>query len=412
MSVPGQTMGVSVFTDDLIRVLGLSRVNLSLAYMIGTIISAMILTPAGKKLDQYGARIMGTASVLLLGILLIGLSGMETLLGALTEKLGVPDQVIAFIIITISFFLLRFLGQGMVTLISRNMVMKWFDHYRGRANAILGICISFGFSLAPRILNGMVQSSGWDGAWRQLGLGIVSAGAIAFWLIGRDNPFVCGMKPDSLKEVKIKASSPPSHPEKSFTLQEARKTLPFWVIGLTLCMHSLYVTAMTFHIVSIFETAGMTRIQAIGIFLPASFLSIASNFIGSWLSDYIRMRYIVLVQQASLLILMFFMNRISPGLNYIMVLIGYGITGGLFNITNSVVWPRYYGIEHLGAITGQIMGFMVAGSAIGPYFFSLIKKYTGSYSTASLICFALLLVLFTLGIRVRRPVHPDTRPAS
>jgi hypothetical protein len=35
MSIPGQTMGVSVFTDILIEKLGISRLNLSLTYMVG-----------------------------------------------------------------------------------------------------------------------------------------------------------------------------------------------------------------------------------------------------------------------------------------------------------------------------------------------------------------------------------------
>lgn len=284
--------------------------------------------------------------------------------------------------------------------------MKWFDRHRGRANAILGIFISFGFSLAPRYLNGMIQRRGWDGAWRQMGIGIAVAGTIAYLLISRDNPYECGMIPDGKKELKTREKSPSGHPAHDFTLKQARKTLPFWVIGFTLGMHSLYVTAFTFHVVSIFESAGFDRIQAIGIFLPASIIAVAFNFGASWLSDYIRIRYILIVQLTSQLLCMFFMARLSPGINYVMVIVSYGVMGGLFSITNSVVWPRYYGISNLGSITGQVMGFMVAGSAVGPYFFSLVKKHTGSYSAASLVCLALTLVLFVLAFKVRRPAPP------
>ncbi|MFP4704359.1 MAG: hypothetical protein ACLFMV_06085, partial [Spirochaetaceae bacterium] len=54
-SFPGQTVGVSAFTDELIRSLSLSRVHMSLAYLIGTISSAALLTPAGKLYDRRGA---------------------------------------------------------------------------------------------------------------------------------------------------------------------------------------------------------------------------------------------------------------------------------------------------------------------------------------------------------------------
>ena len=407
ISIPGQTMGVSVFTDDLIRVLGLSRVNLSLAYMVGTIGSAILLTPAGKRMDRYGVRIIATASTFLLGAVLIFMSGLDHILEVLWKVFPIPHWITAFILITLSFFLLRFLGQGMVMLASKNMLMKWFDHHRGMANAILGIFISFGFSLAPRVLNSRIIHSGWNGAWREMGFILITAGALLFWLLGRDNPYDSGMKPDSRKEVKDNPKLPPGHPAHDFTLKQARRTLPFWVMGLTLAMHSLYVTAFTFHIVSIFESAGMTRLQAIGVFLPASILSVLFNFTVSWLSDYIRIRYILIVQLGSQLILMFFMSRLAPGLNYVMVIIGYGIMGGLFNITNSIVWPRYYGTSHLGAITGQIMGFLVAGSALGPYFFSLIKSFTGSYSNASLVCCGFSTILFILAFKVRRPAPPE-----
>ena len=48
MSAPGQTIGISVFTDFLIDALGITRDSLSLAYLIGTMSSSFLLTRAGK----------------------------------------------------------------------------------------------------------------------------------------------------------------------------------------------------------------------------------------------------------------------------------------------------------------------------------------------------------------------------
>ncbi len=55
-SLPGQTMGVSTFTDPVKDALGLSRVQFSNAYMFGTILSSLLLGRAGKWFDKYGAR--------------------------------------------------------------------------------------------------------------------------------------------------------------------------------------------------------------------------------------------------------------------------------------------------------------------------------------------------------------------
>ena len=53
-SIPGQTMGFSVFTDILIKELGLSRVELSLAYCLGTVASGFSLPWMGRVLDRWG----------------------------------------------------------------------------------------------------------------------------------------------------------------------------------------------------------------------------------------------------------------------------------------------------------------------------------------------------------------------
>ena len=58
LSVPGQTMGMAVFTDYFIEVFSLSRTELSLAYLFGTLGSALLLTRAGRWFDVHGGRVI------------------------------------------------------------------------------------------------------------------------------------------------------------------------------------------------------------------------------------------------------------------------------------------------------------------------------------------------------------------
>ena len=60
-SIPGQTMGFTVFTDVLMEELGLSRVELSLAYCLGTVASGLTLPWLGRVLDRWGERKMAVA---------------------------------------------------------------------------------------------------------------------------------------------------------------------------------------------------------------------------------------------------------------------------------------------------------------------------------------------------------------
>ena len=79
MSIPGQTMGVSVFTENLLDDLEINRNNLSLAYLIGTVGSGLLITRAGKLYDRYGARLMAFIAAGMLGLMLLYLTRVDSL---------------------------------------------------------------------------------------------------------------------------------------------------------------------------------------------------------------------------------------------------------------------------------------------------------------------------------------------
>ncbi len=411
MSIPGQTMGVSVFTDYLIDALELSRVQLSMAYMFGTIGSALIITRAGKLYDRFGARIIGASAGFLLGLILLFLTGVDTTAQKLHKHIDfVPYHAVAFAVILLAFFVLRFSGQGVLTMASRNMSMKWFNKRRGFANAFRGVFTSFGFAFAPALFNIFIENNGWRGAWLVLS-GAVGIGFVAFALLFfRDNPEDCNCKPDgNFRMKKTKRNRPPTLPPFDYTLKEARKTFIFWMFNLATAMNALYVTAMTFHVVSVFETAGMNRDIAVAIFPPISIIALFFQFGASWLSDYIRLKFILLTHLSGILISMIgliFLAR-SNDLMWLLI-VGNGIAAGTFSTVNSVSWPRFFGVKHLGAISGFNMSWMVAGSALGPFIFSLSLRYWSSYSWITVILAIITLVLTILSFKADIPHEKNT----
>ncbi|MCW8965568.1 MAG: MFS transporter [Candidatus Pacearchaeota archaeon] len=405
MSVPGQTMGVSVFTDFLIEALGISRVDLSLAYMIGTISSALVLTFAGKLYDYLGARKIGTAVSILFGGALLFMSKIDTVSEFI--KSFFPESLKVFSIIcvmTLGFFILRFLGQGVLTLVSRNTAMKWFNSDRGKANAIMGIIVSFGFSYAPRLLNSLIAEFTWSGAWSLIGLIVGVVFTITFFIFSRDNPKECGLIPDG-KKKELKSGGKESNTTIDFTLKEAQSTYTFWIFTGLLTMSALFITGFTFNIVSIFNEAGMDRETAISIFLPAAIISVILNFTVSWASDYVKLKYILMLQAAGLMMAMISTVFLSKGIWVYILIIGYGINSGIFGLLTTVTWPRFYGTKHLGAISGFSMSALVAGSAIGPWIMSLSLKLSGSYSTSGFLFFGITLVIFLMAPWAHQPKH-------
>ena len=86
-SIPGQTMGVGVYTDFLIKEKGLNRLEISLAYMIGTIMISLLLPFDGHLYDNLGSRPM---------ILFIGIS-LDVSLLISSQSIKIINQIQSFL---------------------------------------------------------------------------------------------------------------------------------------------------------------------------------------------------------------------------------------------------------------------------------------------------------------------------
>jgi MFS family permease len=408
MSAPGQTLGVSVFTDHLLEALGLSRVELSTAYMLGTVGSALLLTQAGGWCDRWGARAMGVVSCLALGGVLVVLSRIDGLAGWLTMRTGLQGVIVPFTAITLAFFALRFWGQGMLTLSSQTMLLQWFEQKRGLVNGLSGILVALGFSGTPLVFDLLIRQWGWRGAWLGMGVAIGIVFALVAAVFYRRTPESCGLLPDGrAREDRHAADRHDSAP--GWTMPEARRTAIFWVYTGALALFGLYMTGLTFHLVSIFSAAGMTRTQAVAIFLPASVIAVTFHMTGGWLSDRRPLRLFLVVMLLGQALSMGSLMLLGRGLPYWTMIVGNGIASGMFGVLSAVTWPRLFGRRHLGAISGMCLSLTVCASALGPFLFSQAFALTGGYRPMGMGC-ALLVAGLLLAAFIVSP--PDSRVAA
>ena len=103
-SIPGQTIGVSVFTDPVKDALGLSRNQFSNAYMIGTIFSALAIGRAGVWFDRYGARYVAFAAAIALSLTVFLASWSTEISCVLKQWLEKDTWLIPFSVMTFLFF--------------------------------------------------------------------------------------------------------------------------------------------------------------------------------------------------------------------------------------------------------------------------------------------------------------------
>jgi len=390
-------MGFSVFTDVLIRELELTRVQLSLAYCLGTVASGITLPWLGSLFDRYGARRMIVFAALATGLALYYLSASRFLLHTITTLFpAVSRVVIAFGLITLGFYLIRASAQGVLTMSSRNAVGIWFEKRRGLVFGINGAITAFAFSFAPRGLDELRKIFGWQDTWILLGTLSIFVMAILGWLFIRDNPEECGLEMDGGWEPKVKPGHKPhidTITRRDYTRKEAMETWAFWTFNLSFAFFSLFSTAFTFHIISIGSENGWGRDAITGLFVPMAILSVLANLAVGWMSSRSHIKYMLVVMNLAAFAGVIGTIYLTTQGGVLAFVIGNGVCGGVSAALVGISIPRFFGREHLGAISGVTMSTMVVASGMGPIVFSLSLSMTKSYTPILWVCAVLPLLL-------------------
>ncbi len=413
-SIPGQTIGVSVFTDHLIEATGLSRLQLANAYLFGTVTSGCLLPFGGKLLDRLGARRIAVLASIGLGLTLVYLTVCDRLSLFFSAFLPFTSPTIAAVLLVIGFVCLRFCGQGMLTMTSRTMLGKWFDRRRGQVSGIEGIFVAFGFAIAPYFFSQSIAVLGWRGTWLSLavivGVGMSSIG----WLLFRDNPEVCGLRMDGDPVVSSSAAdlnkTPLNEASESAVLwgmprRQALGTLAFWAVTLAFMSQALSITGITFNIVSIGAEMGIAEADMVRIFVPIAVVSTAVGYGVGVACDRVRIQYLFIFMMISQAIGIATIANLDRPWMTIPAVVGLGISGGCFGTLSTVVLPRFFGRAHLGAIAGVQMMAVVIASAIGPSLLASSKSITGSYASGLYACCLFAPVVVGLMLFVKTPAE-------
>ena len=418
-SIPGQTIGVSVFTEHLMTATGLSRLQLANAYLVGTLTSGCLLPFGGKLLDRWGSRQVAVLAAVGLGLTLGYLTVCDRLSTILSTQLALDPTLVAAILLIVGFVSLRFCGQGMLTMTSRTMLGKWFERRRGQVSGIEGIFVAFGFAIAPYAFSQAISTFGWRQTWRILavavGIGMSSIG----WLLFRDNPEICGLRMDGEKSSSVnsvsvlaadseKQETLTSEPLWGFTREQALKTLAFWAVTLAFASQALSVTGITFNIVSIGVEMGIAEADIVRIFIPNAMVSTAVGFMVGLLCDRLRLQFIFMVMMAAQAAGIAAVANLNRPEMWAVAVVGLGISSGCFGTLTTVVLPRFFGRAHLGAIAGVQMMMIVIASAIGPSLLANSKAITGSYVAALYACCLFAPVVIGLMMFVRSPLQRNS----
>lgn len=375
-SVPGQTAGVSVFTDDLTGATGLTRLQLAIAYLVGTGVSGLLLGVGGRMIDRYGSRVVAFAATIGLACTVTGLS----FVGEMSTPVGL-------VVMSTGFGCLRFSGQGLLTLSSRTMVAQWFDRRRGLVSSISQAAGSFAFAAAPALFLTLIDIDGFRTAWRIIAVALVVIMATLIATLYRVSPEAAGMVIDGGTQPEPADHETPREVVKigtdaDATRAQAVRDLRFWAVTLPVVALSTTSTALTFHIVDIGLEQGLDEDAIVRIFVPIAFVSVPVTLFTGWLIDVTSPMLVAMAMGTSQVVMYVAVGYLDVTALLVVAIVGWGVAQGCFSSLTSAALPRIFGRRHLGEIAGLQMSAMVIGSAVGPALFALSRSLTDSYRPA------------------------------
>ncbi|MBT2681583.1 MFS transporter [Bacillus sp. ISL-35] len=391
-SGPGQTYSVSVFIDSYIKDFGWSRSHVSAVYSLATLAAGICMFFVGRFVDKWGQRKMSV------------IVGTGLALASFWNSMVVNTAMLF-----IGFFLIRVLGQGSMSLIPNTLVPQWFITKRGKAMSLMAIG-GFASSAALPPLNAwLVATWGWSFSWRVWGILLLLVFVpLAFFLI-RNKPEDIGEYPDGIKPNWTNDPADPNTTRKpleevNWTVQEAVKTRAYWLLLFCVGIPALVNTGLTFHLISIFKTNGISPgIAALALSLMA-LIGFPVTLIAGPLLDRVKVQYILAGIFAGEII--FVLVLLAADQTAIAIAFGvlWGISGGFERITLNYVWPSFFGRQSLGSIKGSAMTVTVLGSALGPLPFGLAYDYFGGYEEILLITIILPILGITVSLLAKKPV--------
>jgi MFS family permease len=377
-----------VFVDPLIDELSLTRSQVSTAYLIGTLLGALALPSVGHWVDRIGARRAMTFIGLGFGAGLVAMSGVQ-----------------GFITLAIGFTLIRWLGQGSLSLVSTVAVTHWFHRRRGFVFGLMMTAVSALMSLSPILLNLAIEAYSWRTAW------LLAAGAV--WLIVVpigffgiiDRPADVGQHTDGDESAPLAADSETS---RSHSRREAVGEIRFWVLSLTVATTAMLITALNFHQISILGEAGLSSTEAATMFLPQVIGAILAGLVVGTLADRIPVRFLLAASMGLLATGLVMVEIVEPGWQVVLYAVTLGAAAGAQRPLAATVLPRWFGLANIGAIQGLSAFVGVGASAIGPLAFSVVRSGVGQYRTTALLFAIIPLAIGAVALTVSEPDRSES----
>lgn len=220
--------------------------------------------------------------------------------------------------------------------------------------------------------------------------------------------FVCSLFLPNVKVSQLKTSEAAINIGKKQRYSNKNRVM-FIFIWILLFFRSTQNSGIAFHLVPMCRDFGVNAKTVSAAFMPISLLAIGMTFLFGHYFKRLGSRMslgLFLLSDAGML---YAVKHIDIGGMLWLFIACTGLYWGINNIIASMVIPALFGINRIGVLNGFAFGAVSLGSAVGPFFFSIMKDAT-SYKSALALCIDgvfLLLCLFALLQNRIKPTEVD-----
>ncbi|MCY4284386.1 MAG: MFS transporter [Thiotrichales bacterium] len=394
-SGPGQSHTFSVFLLPISEDLGISRTSVSGAYAFATLVAAFGLPHIGRLVDRHGVRVV--------------LTGVGVAFGTAAVAFG---AVSGFVLLTLGFAALRFLGQGSLMLCAGNLTSQWFDRRRGLALSLTMLGFSASVAVHPPLAQWLTDALGWRTAWVIMGVTTWLLLLPPVLLLVFDRPEALGLRPDGpvtdaaarptmRPDRDARPETPPDGDVPGLTLPEARRTGAFWTILASNCSFSALVTAMFFHQVSVFGAQGLDAATAASMFSVSAVTMVIMTPLVGMLLDRFPTRPLYTAALISVSVSLVAMSFVSDLSSAVVFGVLFGVANAAMHAHFTFVWPRFFGRRHLGSIQGVAQMGAVIGASVGPIPLGLGYDHFGGYG-GTLVALAAIPLMCAVAVAFMR----------
>lgn len=336
----GQTYFISASVADWQALFDLSHGEFGRLYMFATLASAACLPFIGRLVDVIPVH-------RLIALVVPVLAGAALLAGYATS----------LAVLAVAIFMLRLLGQGMMTHIALTATGRWFVAERGRAVSLVVLGHQGGEATLPLVFAFIMIAFGYSAGWA------FAAGALL--VIGLPLAYWCYRVPRVPHGTQSKETSALAG-VRDWTRDEVLRDPVFWVlligvlappfIGTTIFYHQNYMSALHDWPPQLF--AFSLLVMAIVI---VGFALVSGAFIDRFGAKRLLPFFLLPLAGAC-----FGLAYASSEQSLLLAMVTLGISYGISSTLFGALWPEIYGLKNLGAIRSVTVSAAVFATAAGP----------------------------------------------